>query len=256
MLAGYDHLLAAAGRASWDAEAIALDHDFSVAARLTEADREQLAELVAGFRLAEHAVADQLTPYVWAAGEMAADPAARECFAAQARDEARHARFFDRVADEVLGPQLAATGAPAAIVSLFGQELADAARALAGDAAPDTMAAAVGLYHLVLEGIAFAVGQDALHELATRTGLSGIAEGVGRVQDDERWHIGLGVLHLQRLGAAVDVTGPSLRALAAWGPTIATEERVARVLAAHRRRVQVAVDPRALRRAQRIDGGI
>jgi ribonucleoside-diphosphate reductase beta chain len=240
MLAGYDHLLAAARRASWDAEAIALDRDAAAAARLTDCDRAQLTALVAGFCLAEHAVAEELAPYVRAAGEMGDDPTARECFAAQARDEARHARFFERVAGEVLGLRLPAAGAPAAIASLFEQELPDAARALAADAAPDTMAAAVGLYHLVLEGIAFAVGQDALHGLATRTGLSGIADGVGRVQDDERWHVGLGVLHLQRLGSAVDVSGPSLRALAAWGPTIATEERVARVLAAHRRRVQIA----------------
>jgi ribonucleoside-diphosphate reductase beta chain len=239
MLAGYDHLLAAARRLAWDAEAIALDRDVGAATRLVDADREQLTALVAGFCLAEHAVANELAPYVRAAGEMGGDPAARECFVVQARDEARHARFFDRVADEVLGLRLPAAGAPAAIASLFGQELADAARARGADAAPETMAAAVGLYHLVLEGITFAVGQEALHELATRTGLSGVAEGVGRVRRDERWHVGLGVLHLQRLGAPAAVSGPAARAIAAWGPTIATEERVGRVLAAHRRRVQI-----------------
>jgi ribonucleoside-diphosphate reductase beta chain len=240
VLAGYDHLIAAARRLRWDAEAIALDHDATAIAQLPGADRAMLTALVGGFWLAEHAVADALGPYIHAAHVAAADPAARECFAVQAEDEARHARFFDRVAREVLGLGDPAASAPAAIVTLFGADLPAASRALAADADAEVMAAAVGLYHLVLEGIVFTVGQEALGELAHRTGLPGIAEGVDRVRNDERWHVGLGVLHLQRLGAAADVSGPAARAIAAWGPAVATDDRVARVIAAHRRRVQIA----------------
>ena len=237
MLAGYDHLLAAARRLRWDAEAIGLAGDAETASRLPAGERAQLTALVAGFWIAEHAVADELGPYVQAAG---AECAARACFATQAEDEARHAHFFDRVAGEVLGLTDPAASAPEAIATLFGTDLPAAAEALAADGDAQTMAAAVGLYHLVLEGIVFAVGQEALHELAGRAGLTGVAEGVARVQGDERWHVGLGVLHLQRLGVAADVSASARRAIAAWGPAVASDERVARVLAAHRRRLQIA----------------
>ncbi len=237
MLAGYDHLLTAARRLQWDAEAIGLRADAAAAARLPNAQRAVLTALVAGFCLAEHAVADELAPWVAGAG---ADPRARECFAVQANDEARHARFFDRVADEVLGlpPTQAAARAGDALHELFARELPATARALAADA--ERMGEAVGLYHLVLEGIVFAVGQEALLELAQAGGLSGIAEGVTRVQGDERWHVGLGVLHLQRLAMPVDLRGPAARAIVAWGPEVATPGRVDRVLAVHRRRLQIA----------------
>jgi ribonucleoside-diphosphate reductase beta chain len=236
MLAGYDHLLAAARRSQWDAEAIDLAADRVAADRLPAADRTSLAELVTGFQVAEHAVAAELDPWIAAAG----DPLARECFAAQQRDELRHARFFERVATEVLGldPATASAAAPATIRELFETTLPATARSLAADAG--TMAAAVGLYHLVLEGIVFAVGQEALLELASAQGLRGVAAGVARVQADERWHVGLGVLHLQRLGAAVDVDARAREALTAWGPAIATPRRIARVMATHKRRMKIA----------------
>ncbi len=114
------------------------------------------------------------------------------------------------------------------------------ARELAARADPAQLAAAVGLYHVVLEGIAFAVGQEALLELARDHGLDGVADGVARVQGDERWHVGLGVLALQRLGATLDVEAAARRAIAAWGASIATPERTERVLAAHARRLTIA----------------
>jgi ribonucleoside-diphosphate reductase beta chain len=229
MLAGYDHLLAAARRLQWDAEAIDLTADRA-------GGGAALRELIAGFLVAEHAVAAELDPWIAAAG----DPLARECFAAQQRDERRHARFFERVATEVLDLDLstACDAAPATIVELFEETLPATARSLAADAG--TMAGAVGLYHLVLEGIVFAVGQEALLQLASAHALDGVAAGVARVQADERWHVGLGVLHLQRLGAPVDVDEGVREALAAWGPAIATPQRTARVLAAHARRVKIA----------------
>jgi ribonucleoside-diphosphate reductase beta chain len=237
MLAGYDHLLTAARRLQWDAEAIDLSADRAEVAEHAEGD-SLLTELVAGFLVAERAVATELDPWIAAAD----DPLARECFAVQQGDERRHARFFARVAAEVLAmdPATAADAAPAPIRELFSETLPSTARALAADSA--TIGEAVGLYHLVLEGIVFAVGLQALQQLAAGRGLRGVAEGVARVQRDERWHIGLGVLHLQRLGAPVDVElgGRVEPALAAWGPRIATPERTARVLATHARRMRIA----------------
>jgi ribonucleoside-diphosphate reductase beta chain len=233
MLAGYDHLLAAARRLQWDAEAIDLSADHAPG-------DARLAELVGGFVVAEQAVAAQLDPWIAAAG----DPLARQCFIVQQGDERRHARFFARVAAEVLDLDAAraAARAPAPIRELFEQTLPATARALAADAA--TIGEAVGLYHLVIEGIVFSIGQEALLEHARAQGLAGTAEGVARVQHDERWHVGLGVLHLQRRGAPVDV-GETVRvALSAWGPAIATPDRVARALAVHTRRARIALESR------------
>ncbi len=252
MLAGYAHLLAAADRLQWDAEAIELDGDRAVHAALDTGVRARLTALIAGFWVAEHAVADELGPFI-----VAADGDARACFERQAHDETRHARFFDRAMGEVLGrdPGTARALAPQAIRELFEVRLRLTARALARSAAGGSsdraaFASAVGLYHLVLEGIAFAVGQDALHALAAEHGLTGIAAGVARVQADERWHIGLGVLQLQQLGADPDPSGEldasARSAAAAWGPQIATLERIDRVLAVHRRRCAIAwTDARA-----------
>ena len=64
-----------------------------------------------------------------------------------------------------------------------------------------------------------------------------------RVQADERWHIGLGVLALQRLGdraGLAEVAGQARRAIVAWGPQIATAERIAHVTATHARRLRIA----------------
>jgi ribonucleoside-diphosphate reductase beta chain len=242
VLAGYDQLLAAARRLRWDAEAIDLGADRGGVAELPASVRETLTALVAGFRIAERAVAVELGPYVAACPE---GSPARACFAVQAGDEARHARFFERVGAEVLGAAGPAA-APAAVRRLFEHELPAVARALAADA--ETLGAAVGLYHLVLEGIVFAVGQEALLELARRPGprprLPGIAAGVARVQADERWHIGLGVLELQRLGAPIDVpaiTRAAERTSRAWGPAIATPARVQRALAVHARRLSIVL---------------
>ncbi len=247
MLAGYDHLLSAARRLQWDAEAISLRGDRATLASVAAPARAAARALVAGFVVAEHAVAEELEPFVAAAGELDADPGARECFATQAADERRHARWFDRLAGELfdLDREAARAAAPTAIRELFESELPAAAHALAARADPAQLAAAVGLYHVVLEGIAFAVGQEALLELAREHRLDGVARGVARVQGDERWHVGLGVLALQRLGAPVEVQAPARRALAAWGPSIATPERTDRVLAAHARRLAIAA-PRPL----------
>jgi ribonucleoside-diphosphate reductase beta chain len=232
-LAGYDHLLTAAQRLQWDAEAIDLRPDAVAWPSLDPAARRRIGALIAGFRVAERAVAEHLAPFADAAGD---DPVARECFLVQAGDERRHARFFTRVAAEVAGLEGDDTLVAPALRALFEAELpALAARLARGDA---TLTEAVGLYHLVLEGIVFAVGQRALEdELRALAVLPGTLDGILRVQADERWHVGLGVMCLQDRGRSVDVTAAAARAAIAWGPEIATPARVDAVLAVHGRRV-------------------
>jgi hypothetical protein len=105
---------------------------------------------------------------------------------------------------------------------------------------------AVALYHLVLEGIVFAVGQHALLAELDRLGaLPVVRHGVARVEADERWHIGLGTLCLAR-SAWPDPAGlgrslaRALDAAAAWGPDVSTPERTALVARRHHRRLAEA----------------
>lgn len=241
MLAGYDHLLRAADRLRWDEAQIDLRADAYAWHALAPALRDPLTRLFAGFWLAEHAVAEQLAPFEACAGK----PELAACFAAQANDERRHARFFTRVAREVMGIDPARDGrrlAGAAIVDLFEHDLPAAAGRLA--AGERDLPEAVALYHLVLEGIVFDVGQQAALELLDRAGtLPGVGDGMARVQGDERWHVGLGVLCLAEAGIDAKGVKESLtcagRAAAAWGEAV-PPGLVATALRRHRRRLAEA----------------
>jgi ribonucleoside-diphosphate reductase beta chain len=200
-VAGYAHFLALAQRVQWDADAIDLTAD---AAAWTD---EWLTP-IAGFCLAEEAVAEEIAPFASAAmagggeGAVAAptDGAgiadAGACFAAQQRDERRHARFFARVATEVVGatPEQLCAHADPRWRDLFEHELPAAARALAE--APEGLPQAVGLYHMVLEGVVLTTG---LHELIAAP-LPGISAGAQLILRDERWHVGFGARCLQDAG--------------------------------------------------------
>src|SRR3954453_7626553 len=68
--------------------------------------RERLTTMLAGFRVAEEAVAEELAPFAEAArgSELAPHESLMAwVFYLQRRDEQRHSQFFDRVAAEVLG---------------------------------------------------------------------------------------------------------------------------------------------------------
>lgn len=245
LLADYDHFLRIAARRQWDERRIDLSRD---RARWPALGTERLAllRLLAGFCVAEAAVADQLEPFAAAAG----NPERAACFRAQAADEARHARFFDRVAAEVArvpgqGPEqrrealrpLAGEG----LCALFEAELPVAARRLAVERG--LLAEAVGLYHMVLEGVVFTAGQFAMLELLESLELPGLRRGLELVIGDERWHLGFGARVLQDLApgdAAVDrLVLDGAAALAVWREVIG-EELGERMMLLHRRRLRAA----------------
>jgi ribonucleoside-diphosphate reductase beta chain len=238
-LAGFDHLLAAGQRLQWDAETLDLTADAAAWRAVPAAAAGRVRRLVAGFCVAEVAVAEHLEPFAPAT----ADPRAQACFRLQQGDERRHARFFARVAREVVGLDPAGADpvrgvravAPPEVVRLFDTDLPALAARLAAGAA--RLEEGVGLYHLVLEGIVFSIGQTALlDELDALGTLPTVRDGLARVQGDERWHVGLGVMCLQAAGASADVEALAARAATAWGPHVATSGRVAHALATHRRR--------------------
>ena len=249
-VAGYGHFLRTAASAQWDEAAVDLRPDAEAWPRLDPRLHERIARLVAGFCVAETAVATEILTFAAAAG----DPDVAACFEAQAVDERRHARFFDRVAAEVAGvPGDSAAQRRTALsprledefLELFEERLPAVARALAGDAPPGSLAAAVSLYHLVLEGVVFATGQLALARLLDGGELPGLRRGTELVLRDERWHIGLGARLLDDLGhAATDgaverVLEEAETMAAAWGDAI-DPELGRSVLGLHRRRLSAA----------------
>jgi ribonucleoside-diphosphate reductase beta chain len=243
VIAAPRHFTALAGRLRWDPDAIDLDADRRAWPELPVARRERLGALLCGFLVAEASVAAELAPFPAAAGD--ADTAA--ALRAQGADEERHARLFDRIAAVVLalpgdGPEqrraAAREAVPAALRELFEKRLHRTARALA--AGQVGLDAAVGLYHLLIEGLVLSAGQRALLDDLGDGALPGVRAGVERVERDERWHVGFGLRCLHDLrpepGALAALADAGDGAAATWGDLVPAAVR-ARVAAMHRRRL-------------------
>lgn len=238
MLASYEHFVAVSGSTRWDHAAIDLTEDAVAWARLPTEDRERIAGLVAAFCLGETAVAGELDPFA----RRAPSPVAVSCFRLQQADEERHARFFDRVVREVVREAGRPDVIDPAFAELFEERLAGTAAQL--DAGTVPLAAAVALYHMLLEGVVFGAGQAALCELlADHPSLAGMRQGIELVCRDERWHLGFGARVLQDAGlgdeAARQLDAEGELVIAAWGDRIdeAILERTRRL---HRRRLRAA----------------
>jgi ribonucleoside-diphosphate reductase beta chain len=249
-------------RLQWNPDAIDLAPDAAAWPGLPDERRARLTTLLSGFCVAEQAVAEQLTPY----GEVAKATAMESeeslmawVFFLQRRDEARHARLFDRIAAEVLElggdtPEERRAAArehvPAPLLELFEERLP----AMAGDLAAGRagLGDGVGLYHMLLEGVVFDAGQHALLGETTDDGLPGIREGVLRVERDERWHIGFGLRCLIESQPSRDFLDELMaraeEAAATWGDAVSAEVRE-RALRRCRRRLTIAGRERERERA-------
>src|ERR1700756_4726281 len=97
-LSTYSQIVA---KLQWEPTAIDLAPDACAWPELPDERRRRLTTLLAGFRVAEDAVADHLTPFADRAEHV--DTMMMWIFFLQRRDEDRHAAFFDRVGAEVLG---------------------------------------------------------------------------------------------------------------------------------------------------------
>ena len=146
----------------------------------------------------EDAVADNLSPYIDAA------PLEEQKYflATQQVDEARHAVFFKRFMQEVcgIGDGSMASGLQAikpqltpGFRKIFGRldTMADELRA---DRSPAKLAAAVALYHVVIEASLAQPGQHFICSyLEERDQLPAFREGMKNIAADEQRHIGFGV---------------------------------------------------------------
>lgn len=233
-------------RLNWDAAAIDLGPDARAWPELPTERRERLTTLLAGFCVAEDAVAQHLTPFADAAEEI--DEMLMWVFFLQRRDEDRHALLFDRIAAEVLRlpgdtpaerRAAARSEVPAALLELFEERLPALAAELA--AGHTRLSNGIGLYHMVLEGAVFAAGQRALLDDLADGALPGVREGVGHVDLDERWHIGFGVRCLAEARSADldEILARAVDAAGMWGDAVpdATREEIAALC---RRRLGVA----------------
>jgi len=242
-----------AARLQWDAKAIDLAPDARAWPELPDERRERLIALLAGFCVAEDAVAEHLAPF----GDAANNSLVAWVLFLQRRDEQRHAMIFDRIVAEVLElpgntkderRDAARAHAPAGVLELFEERLpALAGELAAGRTGVDT---GIGLYHMILEGIVLAAGQCALLADLDDGALPGVREGVERVEHDERWHIGFGLRCLieARPSPEVidDVLASAQDAAGAWGDAVPRE--ICEAVAPNcRRRLSVAklLDPGA-----------
>jgi ribonucleoside-diphosphate reductase beta chain len=230
-------------RLQWDARAIDLAPDARAWPALSAERRRRLTTLLAGFLVAEDAVAEHIEPFAGVARNTSmasTESLVAWVFFLQRRDEERHALLFDRIAAEVLGlpgatpderREAARAHVPDALLELFEQRLPELAAELA--AGRTGLAEGVSLYHMVLEGIVFDAGQHALLEDLADGALPGVREGVRRIELDERWHIGFGMRCLIETQPSRELLDDLLAraedAAEAWGDAIppATRERVA-----------------------------
>jgi ribonucleoside-diphosphate reductase beta chain len=236
-------------RLQWNPMAIDLAPDARAWPQLEAERRERLTALLAGFRVAEDAVAEDIAPFADVArkSELAShESLVAWVFYLQRRDEQRHAQFFDRVAAEVLGlagdtpaerREAARELAPRGLLELFEEQLPETAGELA--AGRTGLADGIGLYHMLLEGVVFEAGQHALLDDLEDEVLPGVREGVARVERDERWHIGFGLRCLIETKPSDELLDDLLAraedAAQAWGDALPTETCERAVRMCHRR---------------------
>src|SRR5215207_10741432 len=223
-----------AARKQWDAAAIDLGPDAQAWLELGDERRRRLTTLLAGFRVAEDAVAEQLTPFVAAANRetlASQESLMAWTFTLQRRDEHRHARLFDRIAAELLGlpgetpaerRAAAREYAPPAILELFEEQLPTMTAELA--AGESGLGEGVSLYHMLLEGVVFNAGTQALLDDLADGALPGVREGVKRIERDERWHVGFGLRCLIESEPSQELIDDQVAAAgaaaAAWGEAV------------------------------------
>jgi hypothetical protein len=210
----YDDLYARWERGNWSATEL----DFSEDARqwredFTDFERQAAMWNYCLFFWGEDAVADNLSPYI--------DAAPREeqkyFLTTQQVDEARHAVFFKRFMQEVCGvgdgtmssglraikPQLTS-----GFRKIF-DRLDTMADELRADRSPAQLAAAVTLYHIVIEASLAQPGQHFICSyLEQRDQLPAFRAGMANIAADEQRHIGFGVKLLSDLNREDPVRVP------------------------------------------------
>jgi ribonucleotide reductase beta subunit family protein with ferritin-like domain len=210
----YEDLYARWERGNWSATEL----DFTEDARQWREDFTEFERMAALwnyclFFWGEDAVADNLSPYI--------DAAPREeqkyFLTTQQVDEARHAVFFKRFMQEVcdIGDGSMSSGLQAIKPQLtpgfrkIFDRLDTMADELRADHSPAQLAAAVTLYHVVIEAALAQPGQHFICSyLEERDQLPAFRAGMANIAADEQRHIGFGVKLLSDLNREDPVRVP------------------------------------------------
>jgi hypothetical protein len=193
---------------NWKASAIDLSKDKEGWRSLTEIQRRSALWTYSMFFYGEDSVADNLSPYIDAAPK----EEQKYFLATQQVDEARHAVFFSRFFNEVIG---AGDGIASGLAYTEPQltwgfrqvfdRLDRMADELRRDRSLPKFAQAIALYHMVVEAELAQPGQHFIEDYFVNSGtLPGFAEGMKNVSRDEQRHIGFGVKVLSECFAESD----------------------------------------------------
>src|SRR4051794_35651192 len=190
-------------RQPWSAHGIDLEQDVRDWAELPEEDRDDVVWGLSSFFVGEERVTTQFSGLVMAY----ADQAEEAFLATQQVDEARHAQFFSRFYEEVVGlaggmeDQLSEVRGALndAFLTLFDEHLVEAGRRLVAD--PSDIEAKVDfvtLYHMVIEGTLALTGQNFITDFFEQRGkLPGFVEGFKKISQDEHRHVAYGTWFLK-----------------------------------------------------------
>jgi hypothetical protein len=201
----YEDLYSRWERANWRSTEL----DFTEDARqwqeeFTEFERKAALWNYSLFFWGEDAVTDGLSPYI----EAATREEQKYFLATQQVDEARHAVFFSRFMHEVCGVEGADTAERLEAIRpqltwgfrMVFDRLEKMADELRRDPSLPNLAAAITLYHVVIEATLAQPGQHFITSyLEERDLLPGFRAGMERVSADEQRHIGFGVKMLSEL---------------------------------------------------------
>lgn len=199
---------------NWAVQDLDFSEDVEHWKNLFEPIRDLLQNTMTLFFLGEQAVTDTLSPLVHAAPS----EEDRIFLSTQLVDEARHARFFQRFFDEVMGVSGGLGGAlqavrPEAVSGwrkIFDHELVEATERVREH--PTDYAAwvrGITTYHLVVEGMLALTGQKFMLRTIRNVGiLPGFYAGFTAVTRDESRHVNYGVGAMQHAvvkGMAKDI---------------------------------------------------
>jgi len=227
----YTDLYARWERGNWRATEIDFSQDrVDWHERMTPEQRRSALWLYSLFFHGEDAVADDLSPYIDAA------PLEEQKYflTTQQVDEARHSVFFQRFMNEVVGR---GDGTPGGTLAATADQLTWGHRKVFGrldrmadelrrDRSPRRLAAAVTLYHIIVEGSLAQPGQHMIERYLTEYDLlPGFRAGMANVAFDEQRHIAFGVRLLADLceqdAGCADAIVETIREVLPWTTAVA-----------------------------------
>jgi ribonucleotide reductase beta subunit family protein with ferritin-like domain len=190
---------------NWKASEIDFSTDREGWESLSDIQRKSGLWLYSMFLYGEDAVTDGLSPYIDAAPK----EDQKYFLATQQVDEARHAVFFHRFFKEVIGAGDSISETLASTSSQLGwgyrgvfgrlETMCDELRA---DPSLPNFAAAITLYHMIIEASMAQPAQHFIEDFFAKAGsMPGFSFGMEKVSRDEQRHIGFGVKVLSELFA-------------------------------------------------------